>query len=89
MTTQYSGLVALLRRKLRDDQLAEDALNQALVTALEHLQAGRISDPSLIAGYVFQVAMNQLRNHRRKMDERPDRRADPDAIDSLTDRRFR
>jgi RNA polymerase sigma-70 factor (ECF subfamily) len=83
MTTQYSALVALLRRKLRNEQLAEDAINQAVVTALEHLHAGRISDTSQIAGYVFQVAMNHLRNHRRKMDERQDRRVDPDALENI------
>jgi RNA polymerase sigma-70 factor (ECF subfamily) len=81
---QYPGLLALLRRKLRDEQLAQDALNQALVTSLEHMQAGRIADPSQIGGYVFQVAMNQLRNHRRKMIERADRRADADAAENLS-----
>ena len=82
---QYSGLLSLLRRKLRNEQLAQDALNQALVTSLEHVQAGRVADPSLIAGYVFQVAMNQMRNHRRKMAERSERRADPDVVDTLPD----
>lgn len=82
---QYSGLLALLRRKLRDEQLAQDALNQALVTSLEHVQAGRVADLSMIGGYVFQVAMNQMRNHRRKMEERSERRADPSAIDTLCD----
>ena len=82
---QYAGLLSLLRRKLRDEQLAQDALNQALVTSLEHLQAGRVSDPSLIGGYVFQVAMNQMRNHRRKMAERSERRADPAVVDTLPD----
>ena len=81
--THYAGLLTLLRRKLRDEQLAHDALSQALITSLEHMQAGRIADPSQIAGYVFQVAMNQLRNHRRKMDERPDKRADPEQLDNF------
>ncbi|HEY6641815.1 hypothetical protein [Povalibacter sp.] len=84
---QYPGLLLLLRRKLRDEQLAQDALNQALVTSLEHLQAGRVTDPSLLGGYVFQVAMNQMRNHRRKMVERSDRRADPALVDTLPDLR--
>ena len=82
---QYAGLLTLLRRKLRDDHLAQDALNQALVTSLEHAKAGRIADTSLIAGYVFQVAMNQVRNHRRKMDERTERRADAATFDNLAD----
>ena len=75
--------MSLLRRKLGDEQLAADVLNQAFVTSLEHMQAGRISDPSQIAGYVFQVAMNQLRNHRRKFAERRDRRANPESLDQL------
>lgn len=82
---QYSGLLTLLRRKLRDEHLAQDALNQALVTSLEHVRAGRVADPSLIAGYVFQVAMNQMRNHRRKMVERLERRADAAVVDALPD----
>jgi len=81
--SQYAGLVRLLHRKLRDEQLARDTLNQAIVTSLEHLNAGRISDASQIAGYVFQVAMNHLRNHRRKMDERGDRRVDPEALEHV------
>ena len=83
MESQYAGLLSLLRRKLRDEQLAQDVLNTAIVTCLEHLEAGRVANPRQIGGYVFQVAMNQLRNHRRKMDERMDRRADPDAIEQL------
>lgn len=82
---QYFGLLSLIRRKIRDEQLAPDILNQAIVTSLEHIRAGRIADPSLIAGYVFQVAMNQMRNHRRKMAERSERRADPDTVDTLPD----
>ena len=81
--SQYTGLAALLHRKLRDEQLARDTLNQAIVTALEHLHAGRIADGSLIAGYVFQVALNHIRNHRRKIDERADRRVDPEALDNV------
>lgn len=87
ITKQYPGLLSLLRRKLRDDQLARDALNNALVTSLEHVRAGRVANPSLIAGYVFQVAMNQVRNLRRKMDERTGGRADPETIESLPDSR--
>ena len=83
ITSHYPGLVSLLQRRLRDEQLARDALNQAIVTSLENLRAGRIADRGQIAGYVFQVAMNHLRNHRRKMDERIDRRVDPETLDNL------
>ena len=79
----YFGLLVLLRRKARDESLAKDVLNQALVTSLEHLRSGRVSDPSNIAGYVFQVALNHLRNHNRKAGERADRRADAVLIESV------
>jgi RNA polymerase sigma-70 factor (ECF subfamily) len=80
----YPGLLAVLRRRTRDAAGAEDALNQALAISLAHYRAGRISDPNNIAGYVFQVAINHLRNHRRKMDERADKRVDPEALDNLS-----
>ena len=80
---QYPGLLLLFRRKVGNDQLADDLINQAAATALEHLHAGRVSQPSLIAGYIFRVAMNHLRNHRRKAGERPEQRMSPDVIESL------
>jgi len=82
---QYPGLLSLIKAKTRDEQLARDILNQALVTALEHLAANRLSDSSQIAAYVYQVAMNHLRNHWRKMDERGDRRADFSAVDEIAE----
>lgn len=77
----YAGLLALVRRRARDEQLAADLVNDAIVLALEHYRAGRISDPERIGGYIFQVAMNLLRNHRRKAENRSDLRADPESID--------
>jgi RNA polymerase sigma-70 factor (ECF subfamily) len=64
-----------------------DLVNEAVATALEHLNAGRISQPSRMAGYVFRVAMNHWRNHRRRLAERPERRTDPDTIESLATNR--
>jgi RNA polymerase sigma-70 factor (ECF subfamily) len=82
---EYPGLLSLIRAKTRDEQVARDILNQALVTALEHLAANRLTDTSQIAAYVYQVAMNHYRNHRRKMDERRDRRADSSALEEIAD----
>lgn len=81
----YPGLLLLMRRKIRDEQLAADVLNDAIVTALEHVSTGRVSEPALIAGYVFQVAMNHARNHRRKFSERADLRADAAAMENVAD----
>jgi RNA polymerase sigma-70 factor (ECF subfamily) len=41
-------------------------LQDAVVTALQKLRAGEISDPANLDGYVYRVALNHLRNHRRK-----------------------
>jgi RNA polymerase sigma-70 factor, ECF subfamily len=76
LTTQYQGLQRLIRRKVQNPDDASDLLNAALVLTLEHFDAGRISDPSHIGGYAYQVAMNLLKNHRRKHVERSDRRAE-------------
>jgi RNA polymerase sigma-70 factor, ECF subfamily len=80
---QYSGLLLFFRRKVGDRELADDLVNEAVATALEHLHAGRISQPSQIAGYVFRVAMNHWRNQRRRLGEQPERRTNPDIIEDL------
>jgi RNA polymerase sigma-70 factor, ECF subfamily len=84
----FPGLLCLLRRKLRNDELANDVLGQAVLTALEHLAAGRIKAPELIAGYIFRVALNLARNHGRKFEERRDRRVDPACLDELISSSF-
>jgi RNA polymerase sigma-70 factor (ECF subfamily) len=76
LTTQYQGLQRLIRRKIQNPDDAADLLNAALVVTLEHFDAGRISEASHVGGYVYQVAMNLLKNHRRKHVERSDRRAE-------------
>lgn len=76
LTSQYQGLMALLRRKVRDPQLAADLLNDAVELTLKHFDDGRIPDLSHIGGYVYQVALNLLRNHRRQHAERPERRVE-------------
>jgi RNA polymerase sigma-70 factor, ECF subfamily len=83
LQSQYSGLLSLLRRKIQDPQVAADLLNDAIVTSLVHLRNGRVADPNALAGYVFQVAMNLYRNHRRKHSEQTGKRASVDAIDAV------
>lgn len=75
LVTEFPGLLSLLRRKARDPQLAADLLNDALVVTLKNFDSGRIADPSHIGGYVFQVAMNLLRNHRRSFADNVGKRA--------------
>jgi RNA polymerase sigma-70 factor, ECF subfamily len=78
----YPGLRALIMRRVRDPQLAADILQDAAVTTLEKLRAGEIAHPSNIGGYLYRVALNHLRNFRRK-----DRGAVSSSADleSLTD----
>jgi RNA polymerase sigma-70 factor, ECF subfamily len=100
LVTEYPGLLVVLRRKARDPHLAADLLNDALVVALNNFDSGRIADPSHIGGYVFQVAMNLLRNHRRSFAENVGKRAEindetlarvavPDAVESDWSQRVR
>lgn len=76
LVSEYQGLLALLHRKARDPELAADLLNEALIVTLKNFDAGKISDPSGVGGYVFQVAMNLLRNHRRSFGESVAKRAE-------------
>jgi RNA polymerase sigma-70 factor (ECF subfamily) len=77
-----SGLKAQLTRVTRDADLAADMLQDAIVTALQKLRAGEIEHRSQLDGYVYRVALNHLRNHRRK-DKAPV--SDPDSVMDLVD----
>jgi RNA polymerase sigma-70 factor (ECF subfamily) len=70
-------------RRCRDPQVAADLLNEAVCTTWTKWQAGKIGRPEQIAGYVLQVAMNLLRNHRRAIVERPEKRADVAHLQNL------
>jgi RNA polymerase sigma-70 factor, ECF subfamily len=62
----YPGLRALIMRRVRDPQVAADIIQDAAVTTLEKLRAGEIARPSCVGGYLYRVALNHLRNYRRK-----------------------
>ncbi len=76
----FPGLRALILRRVRDPELAADILQDAAVTTLEKLRSGEIARPENLGGYLYRVALNHLRNHRRK-----DRSAvsSADALDEL------
>jgi len=82
---QYGGLLALLRRKLRDEQLAAEILSQAIVVTSEHVKTGRIADAALIPAHIFRLAMNELRSHTRLADP-PNRTLSAQALDRLLSR---
>jgi RNA polymerase sigma-70 factor (ECF subfamily) len=79
----YPGLRLLIQRRVGDAEAAADILNQAACTAWEKWQAGQVRRPEEIGGYIFQVAMNLLRNRRRKVVERSDRRVDSEVLGQL------
>lgn len=79
----YTGLRLLIQRRTGDPEVAADILNQAACTAWEKWQSGQVRRPDEIGGYIFQVAMNLLRNRRRSVGERADRRADSEVLGQL------
>jgi RNA polymerase sigma-70 factor, ECF subfamily len=78
----YPGLRALILQRVRDPDVAADILQDAAVTTLEKLRSGAIARPENLGGYLYRVALNHLRNHRRK-----DRSAvsSADGLDELAD----
>ncbi|MBS0378641.1 MAG: sigma-70 family RNA polymerase sigma factor [Proteobacteria bacterium] len=62
----YPGLRALILRKVHNQEVAADILQDAAVTTLEKLRNGEIAHPENVGGYLYRVALNHLRNHRRK-----------------------
>jgi RNA polymerase sigma-70 factor, ECF subfamily len=79
----YVGLRLLVSRRCRDQHVGADLLNEAVCTTWAKWQAGKIERPEQIAGYVLQVTMNLLRNHRRAIAERPEKRADASKLQEL------
>ena len=62
----FPGLRALILRRVGDPELAADILQDAAVTTLEKLRNGEIAQPEGVGGYLYRVALNHLRNYRRK-----------------------
>ena len=81
--THYTGLFTLLRRQIRNSTVAAEILDEAVATTLVHLRSGRVSDPQRLGGYLYRVAMNLYRNHRRGFDNRADLRAAPADLYSI------
>lgn len=83
----YTGLYTLLHRRIRDGNIAQEILNEALATAIAHSRAGRVSDRKRLAGYVYRVALNLYRNYRREYANRPGMQATDEDIDKLPSQR--
>ena len=62
----FPGLRALILRRVRDPETAADILQDAAVTTLEKLRSGEIAHVENVGGFLYRVALNHLRNYRRK-----------------------
>lgn len=82
LVLDYPGLRALIERKVRDPELAADLLQEAAVTTLCKLKNGEIEHPEQAGGYLYRVALNHLRNYRRK--DRSDI-SQPDGVEDIPD----
>ena len=80
---EYWGLRRLIVRQTRDTQIASDILNEASRIAWEKWLDGKLERPAEIAGYIFQVAGNLLRNRRRVTAERPDCRVGSEVLETM------
>ena len=83
----YTGLYSLLHRHIGDANIAQEILNEAVATTIEHSRAGRVSDKNRLAGYVYRVALNLYRNHRREYANRPGMHATDEDVDQLPGQR--
>jgi RNA polymerase sigma factor (sigma-70 family) len=81
ITRNYIGLQRLLTKRTGNFQDASDLLQDATRIIWEKWCAGLVQRPEQIGGYIFQVAMNLLRNRRRFVVERAERRANIEQID--------
>jgi RNA polymerase sigma-70 factor (ECF subfamily) len=75
----------LTQRKLKDRELAADLINEAIVVTLDHIRIGRPIEPRHVAGYVFKVGLNLLRNRQRNAHNRADLRADAKTLETLSE----
>lgn len=70
MAARYSrGLRYLLARRIGDDELARDLLQETLCIAIEKLRKTELDNPQRLAGYLrgiaIRVALNAVRQRRR------------------------
>jgi RNA polymerase sigma-70 factor (ECF subfamily) len=63
---EYAGLRSLIIRRAGDPEAAADIFHDAIVTTLQKLRSGEIDNPKVLGGYIYRVALNHLRNYRRK-----------------------
>lgn len=80
---QYPALRRIIFRQTGNLQDASDLLNDAICVTYQKWREGKLARPDQVGGYVYQVAMNLLRNRRRAVIDRADRRAGPEVLELL------
>ena len=83
ISADYASLISLFARKLGDHTQAEDLVSAAFLESLEKLAKQQIADTSRFSGFVYGVAFNLLRNHRRRIHNRPEARASEFVLEAL------
>jgi RNA polymerase sigma-70 factor, ECF subfamily len=81
------GLRFLLRRWTRDGATAEDLLQETLQLGLEKIRQGELRDPGQLAAFLRGLAKNLSIQLYRRAANRPERRAQLEAIPEPRDRR--
>lgn len=77
-----SGLLLMLRRRLRDASRAEDVAQEVLLALIRNLRDGRLREPARIVSYVWAIAANLARHEQR---ERPHESVAEDELLALPD----
>ncbi len=65
------GLLAVLRFRTRDPELAQDLTQEVLISAIRSLRDGRLRQGERLAGYLHAIARNHLASHGRREARRP------------------
>lgn len=88
LVARYSrGLCSLLRRKIGDDDVADDLHQATFRRVLAHLRAGGLDNPSRLAGFIHATAKHLVMAHSRQPTRRHTEPAAA-AVDSATRNRL-
>jgi len=84
---EHAALLGFLRRRLRDDEAAEDLLQETFVRAM---RSGRVEKAEELRPYLFTIAQNLVADHWRRRFRLVPRQSEPpgaDGLDGVADER--
>lgn len=85
MVERYSrGLRFILRRRTRNEHLAEELLQETWLIALEKIRAGGLADPGRLAGYLSGIS-NNLASGEFRRKERQRTSANSEIVELVAD----